>query len=78
MEELRSELLGGDLLCDELLSGGAGLRPAIERLLCESTGPRRKDRLSSEVAELRASVDGAAAAATAAATAEIGRLDGAF
>lgn len=78
LEELRSELLGGDLLCDELLSGGAGLRPAIERLLCESTGPRRKDRLSSEVAELRASVDGAAAAATAAATAEIGRLDGAF
>jgi len=75
IEEVRSELLGGDLLCDELLSGGAGLRPALERLFAETPTARR---VSTEVAELRTSVDGAAAAATAAATAEIGRLDGAF
>lgn len=71
VEEIRGELLGGDLFCDELLSGGAGLRPALARLLAESP-------IISEVAELRASVDGAVAEATAAASAEIGRLDGAF
>lgn len=78
IEELRGELLGGDLLCDELLSGGTGLRPALERIIAEAPAARCETALSSEVAELRASVDGAAAAATAAATAEIGRLDGAF
>jgi len=78
LEEVRGELMGGDLLCDELLSGGAGLRPALDRLIAESPVAHRESALSREVAELRASVDGAAAAATAAATAEIGRLDGAF
>lgn len=78
LEELRGELLGGDLLCDELLRGGDGLRPALERLMAKVPTRRFDSDLSSEVAELRASVDGAAAAATAAATAEIGRLDGAF
>lgn len=78
IEELRGELLGGDLLCDELLNGGAGLRPALELLVAEMPVSGRESALNSEVAELRASVDGAAAAATAAATAEIGRLDGAF
>lgn len=78
LEEVRGELMGGDLLCDELLSGGAGLRPALDRLIAESPAAHRESALSREVAELRASVDGAAAAATAAATAEIGRLDGAF
>lgn len=77
LEQLRGELLGGDLLCDELLSGGAGLRPALERLLSQVSADR-ECVLSAEVAELRASVDGAVAAATAAATAEIGQLDGAF
>lgn len=78
IEELRGELLGGDLLCDELLSGGAGLRPTLERLIDESPLGRRESALSAQVAELRASIDGATAAATAAATAEIGRLDNAF
>jgi hypothetical protein len=81
LEELRGELLGGDLLCDELLSGGDGLRPALERLIGESStanAAKRETALSAQVAELRASIDGATAAATAAATAEIGRLDNAF
>lgn len=78
LEEMRSELLGGDLLCDELLRGGAGLRPALERLIVESPLAERERMLSEQVAGLRASVDSAVAAATAAATTEIGRLDGAF
>jgi hypothetical protein len=80
VEELRGELLGGDLLCDELLNGGSGLRPALERLIAETPAmrPDREHELSIEVADLRASVSGAVTAATAAATAEIGRLDGAF
>jgi len=78
LEELRGELLGGDLLCDELLSGGQGLRPALERLIAESPMARRESSLSAQIAELRASIDGATAAATAAATAEIGQLDNAF
>jgi hypothetical protein len=78
LEELRGELLGGDLLCDELLSGGAGLRPVLERLIAESSMAEREMALREQVAELRASVESAVAAATSAATAEIGRLDGAF
>jgi hypothetical protein len=78
LEELRGELLGGDLPCDELLSGGQGLRPALERLISESAMARRESSMNSQIAELRASIDGATAAATAAATAEIGRLDNAF
>lgn len=77
LEQLRCELLGGNLLCDELLSGDSAWRPALEQLLDRACADRDYT-LNTEVIELRASIDGAVAAATAAASAEIGQLDGAF
>lgn len=53
---------------------------AIKELRAELLGPaaRRESVLSAQVAEVRDSVAGAAAMASAVATAEVGRLDGAF